>query len=65
MLNEAGKFSWRLRGDGLDISLKDEEVLCFDKNVVGDESGIVDGICHDSIIETILGCASGGNATKG
>jgi hypothetical protein len=65
LFDEAGKFSWGLRCDSFDISLEDEEVLCFDKDIMGDESGIVGSIRDNPNVQTILGCTSGRNAIGG
>lgn len=64
LLDEVDKFTWRLKGDSFNISLEDEEILCFDKNVMGDERGIAGGIRHSPIVEMVLRCTCGRNTTR-
>lgn len=60
LVYEAREFAGGLGCHGFDVSLEDEEILGFDEDIVGDESGVVGGVGDDFIVEFVFRGASGG-----
>ena len=59
LVNEAGELLRGLGRDGLDVALKDEEVLGFDEDVVFDERVVVRAVSDNPIVELVLGRSGG------